>query len=82
MSLVNLDEKMEAMNMADAVTAAIDEMAMEALLEEHFPEFDDPWVVLDAECWWGAHRQLRDVNGLLFSDVGQRALARVSPQEV
>ena len=77
MSLVNLDEKMEAMNMAAAVVAAIDEESMEALLDEHFGDLDDPWVVLDAEAWWGVHRQLRDVNDLLFSDVGQRVLARV-----
>ncbi len=72
MSLVNLDEKMEAMNMGEAVAVAIDEESMEALLGEHFPEFDNPWVVLDAGCWWGVHKELRDVTDLLLSEVGQR----------
>jgi hypothetical protein len=76
MSLVRLDEKMASQGMADAVAAAVDEESMEALLDEHFGDLDDPWVVLDPECWWGVHRQLRDVGNLLCSETGQKVLAR------
>ena len=77
MSLVRLDEKMAEIGMADAVVAAIDEESMEALLDEHFGDLDDPWVVLDPECWWGVHRQIRDVGNLLRSETGQKVLARL-----
>lgn len=53
MSLVLLDEKMAEIGMADAVVAFVGEESMKALLDEHFDDLDDPWVVLDPECWWG-----------------------------
>ena len=76
MSLVRLDKKMAEIGMDNAVLASVNEDSMEALLDEHFGDLDDPWVVLDPECWWGVHRQLRDVGNLLCSETGQKVLAR------
>ena len=76
MSLVDLDERMEFL--AEAVTATIDEESMEALLREVFPDLEDPFVVLDPECWWGAHLQIREVAWRLYSEAGQRALSRLA----
>ena len=57
MSLVTLDERMNATWDKRAFLRLVHVETVDFFLSEIYPDMDDPWLVLDPEQWWGWHRQ-------------------------